>query len=313
MSVPGVSKGAAFAALFLFGVSFVPGAAARTRCAYASAPKNLLTVKVRGDALAAIRRDGQEIVVLGGTRRRAQPCSGGVPTVLNTDAIRVGFRGIFAFADLELGGGPFAPGATPEAEGASEIEVEFQGTDAFATVLGTRGADEWRWDRAGGLTGLNLNPESADDEDVDATAEMDLFSDALLSANGAGGNDRILPTPGASFPTEVWAEGGRGADVLTAPRSGGHLEGGAGDDALSGGGWFDDLDGGAGNDRIAGGGGGDQIRGGLGRDLLLGGRGGDLLRDRDSKRGLIGCGPGRDRVKADRRDRLRRCEIIRRR
>jgi hypothetical protein len=93
MSVPGVSKGAAFAALFLFGVSFVPGAAARTRCAYASAPKNLLTVKVRGDALAAIRRDGQEIFVLGGSMRRPRPCSGGVPTVLNTDTIRVAFGG----------------------------------------------------------------------------------------------------------------------------------------------------------------------------------------------------------------------------
>jgi Ca2+-binding RTX toxin-like protein len=300
----------AAAVAFLLGLSH--DAEGRTRCSYAGAPANLLTVSVRGDAVPAIRRDTEEIVVLG-SRGRLQPCSGGVATVLNTDTIRVGVRGLFASADVELGGGPFAPGATPEAEGTSEIEVEFRGEDAVGTVVGTRGADEFRWGRAGGLMGLNLNADSADDQDVDVTVEEGSLLGGFLIADGAGGNDRILPAPGVSVPALSGAEGGPGADLLIAPRSGGVLAGGAGDDVLNGGGSFDVLDGGAGSDRIVGRGGGDLIWGGLGRDLLSGGRGGDFIRDRDSKRDRIRCGPGRDHVRADRRDRMRDCEVIRRR
>ena len=45
--------------------------------------------------------------------------------MLNTDTIRV-LSPELAFPEMLLALGPFAPGATPELEGASEIEIEFE-------------------------------------------------------------------------------------------------------------------------------------------------------------------------------------------
>jgi hypothetical protein len=106
------------AGLLLIGTSFAPSAQADIRCSYAEPPKNLMTVRAAGPVPVVMRRGGDRIVVrefLNAPRR----CSGGTPSVLNTDTIRVFLRGV-PTVDLELSGGPFAPGATPEAEGASE-------------------------------------------------------------------------------------------------------------------------------------------------------------------------------------------------
>ena len=74
-----------------------------------------------------------------------------------------------SFVDLDLGGGAFAPGATPEPEGASEIEIELRvdlgaadlsGPPATTMALGPRGANP----------ALNLNPREAGDRDVDVTS-----------------------------------------------------------------------------------------------------------------------------------------------
>ena len=100
------------------------------RCAYAGAPQSLLTVTADRDALGEITRPGpitttgQEIWVREFLDYPG-PCRGGVPTVLNTDTIRV-LSPEFAFPEMLLALGPFAPGATPELEGASEIEIEFE-------------------------------------------------------------------------------------------------------------------------------------------------------------------------------------------
>jgi len=75
----------------------------------------------------------------------------------------------------------------------------------------------------------------------------------------------------------------------------------------------DSLFGGRGNDRLYGGGAADLIAGGSGRDRLRGGPGDDRIRASDWRRDKINCGPGRDRVRADNSDRLRGCELIRRR
>jgi hypothetical protein len=292
-------------------LSVIPDAQARTRCSYAGSPENVLTVRVTGDVLTVIERSREEILVV---EKRPRRCSGGVPTVLNTDVIRVRTRGLFAFADLDLGGGPFAPGATPEPEGASEIEVEFGGPEPFNAVVGTSGPDEFHWGRQGGLVGLNLNPVTAGDQDVDVTSTASGFLADVLIVDGAAGSDRIIPVPrSVRLHPGARSTGGRGDDLLVAARTGGHLEGEEGNDVLLGGRSFDELDGGAGRDRLLGRGRADLIRGGLGRDLLFGGRGGDFLRDRDAKRDVMRCGSGRDRVKADRRDRLRGCELVSRR
>lgn len=315
-------KGPAVAAFVLFALSSVPDASARMRCSYSGAPENLLTVTADRGALGEITRRGQEIVVRA-FLERATPCGGGVPTVLNTDTIAVLPRGEDDFVDVLLGGGPFAPGATPETEGASEIEIEFRGRDAFGEVGGTTRADEFHWGSGpANHAGLNLNPLDAGDQDVDVTVRGGPF--AFLAANGAAGNDTIVPAPGGPFRNDgVYSEGGRGDDRLTAPRnSGGILDGGAGNNVLIGGRQDDNLLGGDGNDRLKGAGGADLIAAGRGRDLIFGGPGRDRINSgatvpsappRDSKRDRVLCGPGRDRVKADRQDRLRGCETIRRR
>jgi Ca2+-binding RTX toxin-like protein len=223
-----------------------------------------------------------------------------------------------SFADLLLQGGPFAPGATPETEGASEIEVEFVGSDifaidTFATVRGTRLADQFEWGPGPDLhAGLNLNPGSAADQDVDVTVHGSEFSS--LHAMGRGGDDSILPAPGALFPNDgVFSTGGPGSDRLVAPRnSGGLLEAGPGDDVLIGGRRGDDLEGGGGNDQIKGAAGNDRIEAGSGRDVIRAGAGHDHIEARDSTRDIVRCGPGPDFVKADSLDRLRGCEAVRR-
>lgn len=216
-----------------------------------------------------------------------------------------------AFADLRLDGGPYAPGATPETEGASEIEIQFSGAGSLANIIGTPGGDEYHWGPGGAHAGLNLNPRSAGDRDVDVTFRG---PDSFLVADGAGGNDTITGEPVALVNDDIFATGGRGNDVLSPPPgTGGILHGGPGNDAIVGGRLVDLLEGGAGHDRVAGGGGPDAITGGPGKDRLLGGAGRDSIKSRDSKRDTVRCGPGRDRVTADRRDRVRGCERISRR
>jgi hypothetical protein len=50
----------------------------------------------------------------------------------HTDTIRV-LSPELAFPEVLLALGPFAPGATPELEGASEIEIEFDRSATYVT------------------------------------------------------------------------------------------------------------------------------------------------------------------------------------
>ena len=287
-----------------------PGpATARTRCSYEAAAKKL-TVRADREAYAEVIRRGQEIVVRG-LAGSPVACHGGVPTVLNSDSIRIVTRGDFDFVDLLLAGGPFAPGASPEPTGAPEIEVHYGGYDPLGTVVGTAGADHFRWGPGGGKPGLNLNPDA--DTDVDVTVKGGGFLDiGFLIADGGDGDDRISSAPNP-VGEEVWAEGGDGNDLLEAhPLSGGVLEGRAGRDMLRGGPAGDELLGGPGSDRLLGGPARDQLSGGSGRDLIRAGRGSDRVRVRDGWLDTVACGPGSDRVRADPKDRLSRCELVRR-
>lgn len=301
----------AAAGFAMLGASIAPDAEARTRCSYAGPPANVMTVTVGGgfNGLGVVKRRGLAITA-NEFLAPPKPCSGGTPTVINTDTINVVLAPL-ASVDIRLDGGPFAPGVTPEAEGAPEIEISLSGADAIGYLVGTPRADEFRWGPGGPHAGLNFNPGSAGDNDVDMTT---IGRDSFLIAQGAGGSDTIATEPGAPINDFVFSEGGRGNDVLKAPKTtGGILDGQSGNDVITGGRFDDEIDGGAGNDRIAGGGGADQITGGPGKDRLLGGTGRDSINSRDSKRDIVRCGSGRDRVKADRRDRLRGCERISRR
>ena len=82
---------------------------------------------------------------------------------------------------------------------------------------------------------------------------------------------------------------------------------------MAGGSGNDRLDGGPETDRVYGERGNDRIRAGGGRNILDGGTGNDNIFARNHRRDVIRCGPGRDRVSADRTDRVQvDCVRIRR-
>jgi RTX calcium-binding nonapeptide repeat (4 copies) len=306
-------SGAAFASIVGFALCLVPAAAARTRCAYTGEPDNVLTVTADRGALAEIIRRGERILVRELLERAAR-CAGGVPTVRNTDTIRVELRSDADFLDVYMAGGPFAPGATPEPEGASEIEVEivFGGPEGgLASVHGTRRADEFQWGPGPQLrAGLNLNSGSAGDADVDLTVQGGLTPS--LTVDAGAGDDVIAPAPGPPFLNDgAFVDGEAGDDRLVGfQNSGNILIGGDGDDVLTGGDRADHLIAFAGDDRISGGAGRDLIDAGLGRDVIRAGPGRDAIFSHDAWRDRVRCGAGRDRVAADRRDRLRGCEVV---
>ncbi len=132
--------------------------------------------------------------------------------------------------------------------------------------------------------------------------------------DGGGGNDRIWG--GAEADKLI---GGTGRDTLKGEDGRDRLFGGSGNDVLDGGYDNDMLAGGAGNDRLVGGAGNDKLYGeagidriiaGGGRNIIDGGKGNDSIEARNGERDRIICGPGRDRVRADRYDRLNGCEVV---
>jgi len=121
------------------------------------------------------------------------------------------------------------------------------------------------------------------------TAAADILTGGALGdrLRGLAGNDRLA--------------GLAGDDCLI---------GGAGNDRLRGGAGNDRLSGGGGRDRLSGGPGADRLTGGAGKDRFTGGAGDDRIKARDGRRETVRCGGGKDRVSADRSDRVIGCERI---
>jgi Ca2+-binding RTX toxin-like protein len=158
-----------------------------------------------------------------------------------------------------------------------------------------------------------------------ATATVNMKVDAGPAGPGGGtpppGGGVLLPgrcknlkngTPKADVLTGTSAGdalyGGAGNDVLSGLGGADCLFGEGGKDRLSGGSGNDSLSGGAGNDTLKGGSGKDRIVGGKGKDKIDGGAGSDTINSADRVRETVKCGKGRDRVRADRKDRLIGCE-----
>jgi glucose/arabinose dehydrogenase/PKD repeat protein len=105
-----------------------------------------------------------------------------------------------------------------------------------------------------------------------------------------------------------------GDDTIAAQQGNDVVYGGDDDDLVLGEAGNDRLHGGSGRDELIGGGGADVLVGGGGRDRLFGRRGNDFISSRDGRRDIVDCGRGRDRVRADLLDRIRRnCEVVERR
>lgn len=179
-------------------------------------------------------------------------------------------------------------------------EDELDGLEGADVVTGGGGADLLSGgvgaDRVSGGAGddvLEGDPEASDDP-YDGE-----FTPAKDRLDGGAGDDVLIDAAGGGDDLR----GGAGSDRLDVAGAGAaRLSGGSGTDRLLGGSGRDRLDGGSGADRLDGRGGVDDYRGGSGADQLT---------TADRRVEPVRCGAGRDRVSADRRDRLTGCELRR--
>ena len=206
---------------------------------------------------------------------------------------------IFRSNNRPLPPGPSRPGAT-----ISTPRLLRPGRCANDTI-GTARADSLKGTTAGdrmfGFGGDDRVEGFADDDCL----EGGTGADRLL---GAAGADRLI---GGRHRDRML--GGNDRDRLFGGSSGDRVKGGYGADLVAGGSGNDRLDGGPETDRVYGERGHDRIRAGGGRNILDGGSGNDNIFARNHRRDVIRCGSGRDRVSADRTDRVQvSCERIRR-
>jgi RTX calcium-binding nonapeptide repeat (4 copies)/FG-GAP-like repeat len=154
---------------------------------------------------------------------------------------------------------------------------------------------------------------------------------AAVTPPGPASTPPPVVAPTCSHPgTKAFTVGTKGADVLvgTSARDvlsgrggndclfgfagGDRMSGGTGADLVVGSSGDDRIDGDAGDDRINAGNGNDTITPGAGKDSANGNGGDDTISARDQTRDTIDCGGGRDKVTADRTDRLKNCEYVKR-
>ena len=145
------------------------------------------------------------------------------------------------------------------------------------------------------------------------TAACDVLNETGIQINLGDRNDRLSFAGASPAGDGATVSDGRGDDTVHGTGSDDVLQNDRGDDALRGGAGDDELEPGSGNDRLSGGGGRDRLSGGGGKDRLSGGPGNDSINSADGVAETVTCGDGaNDKVKADRNDRLRGCERIRR-
>ncbi len=123
-------------------------------------------------------------------------------------------------------------------------------------------------------------------------------------AAGTGG-PCLLPQLGTDAKdTPVTLPPSGAGDAIRGRGGNDSLRGDDGDDCLFGNQGRDRIDGGSGADRLKGGADNDRLKGGAGRDVIGGGPGADTIGARDGERDRVRCGPGKDKVRADRKDKL---------
>jgi hypothetical protein len=262
-------------------------------------------------------RAGDAIVVDG------EPC--GAATVTNTDSILVDgedqpgdWGHIF---EIDLSGGPFAPGMTDEGDGSSEIEMRVDPGPSVNDDVTMRGGDE---PDVMLLHGTAVNLDGAPDDVPDlrlidmhdwATEDSSLVNYDTLHVVSGGGADRLhLEARGPNAPFAVYGSGGPGPDRIVAWSwrafgdlgddhmrniHGAELFGGPGDDRLSARhAAFSNSYGGGGDDLLIGGPGPDGPAGGPGHDVMVGFGGPDFMNGNGGADELDGGG-GSDTLYGD--------------
>jgi len=280
-----------------------------------------VALTMTGPAFGVVDRDTPYVVTVA---NRGPSAAAGVTV---TDVIPAGAR----FVRIE-GSATCTAGATVRCT----LPAIAQGASGVLTIVLAGAAEGVSFHHAVSVTTTSTDATPGDHSAaVDTLVTGASIPPAALALGGApcanpsfgGRDDDVLF--GSSFGDRMYGRQGRdllrgraGNDCLFGGEGADVLDGDGGDDTLSGGDGRDRLFGGAGSDRVLGGAKGDELRGdtgddqlfpGTGRDRVWGGAGNDVISARDGSRDVIDCGPGLDRVTADRRDRLRGCERVSRR
>jgi Ca2+-binding RTX toxin-like protein len=220
-------------------------------CNY-DAPSSTVAVNTDADASGAIAielaRNGTAIEArsyIGGNPNFNVGC--GAATVDNTDTVNMTGSGVSTAFQIRQSDGPFAPGATTELSGTSEIEINVN--------LGAGGANETLMVGStplggaitAGSNGVNLNADNDPDLTVTAMTKLTLVGSSANDTLSAAGN-AITASP-IAVPVAI--------------------AGGGGNDTIRGGAMADSLVGQTGNDTLLPfGDGGDSLSGGPGTDTV---------------------------------------------
>jgi hypothetical protein len=257
----------------------------------------------------------------------------GAATVTNTNLVlfvddQVGPPGKPSIT-IDLSGGPLAPGATPEADGSSEIEIwheisDFPGADLLR-VIGTDGDDpiEVLEGYSEGTFGAWLDIDVGAGLDGEGDIGINLFErfefdlgkgDDRLGLDGTGGfmppmvlrggpGDDVLPD--GTHPDEIY--GGSGRDLLVCYQDvfidltqdtffgGGAEQPFSGIEDVQALSFGNGIQGDAGSNLLIGGPGTDFIEGRGGNDEIIGGDDDDFL-DGQNGDDVVEGGPGPDRL-----------------
>ena len=235
MSRSGSIRRLAFgAALACVAAGSAPALAGASPCTYNPTTKVASIVDSSGDKQLRVGVNGDQIFSQDGGNP-ALSCVGGgsVATTANTDRVSVFAQAKGASDGIVIDQlrGAFAPGASPEADGNSEIELALSGQSGHLSVFGTPGNDVIRvrpLDRVSTIAAIGFGAD--DDDDVTFTA-----SDvALVGGDGA----------------DLLSGQGYGSDLADPARLPIGFSGGNGDDDIRGGLGVDHFSGNAGNDSL---------------------------------------------------------------
>jgi Ca2+-binding RTX toxin-like protein len=137
---------------------------------------------------------------------------------------------------------------------------------------------------------------------------------SVEQVEGGAGDDVLRGGPGRNLLQGLAGDDvldGRAGDDVLVGNEGSDAKGPPDRDLLRGGPGRDALYGDAGPDHLVGESGADRLIGGLGVDLFDAGPGRDAVYAADRHGETVHCGPGRDRLRADRADRPASCEAVR--
>ena len=217
---PSRRGGAILAAAALAAIVLVPAPASAVPTCVFDGPTATVTVGVGNGETATIVRSGDAIALDG------VPC--GAATVSNTDAIAVNGTGIPAAVVIDLSGGQFAPGLTPETD-SGDPEIEFTiGLSAGSSIVriaGGPGSDNV----VAGAAGLNLNAaETPGDPDVLIVG----LPTVVIEGNAGGDVLSVTGGSGTGAASTARLSGGLDGDLLMGAAGGNEFDGGDGPDTL---------------------------------------------------------------------------------